>query len=148
MRPSTHAETVAVDRAHTWHPFTQMADWCADAQDPIVLVSGEGALLRDDRGREYVDGNSSIWTNLHGHNHPRLNAAIARQLEKVAHTSFLGFTHPGASALAEELVQLWPPGAFQRVFFSDDGSTAVEVALKMAAQYWQIIGETDRRKFV
>jgi adenosylmethionine-8-amino-7-oxononanoate aminotransferase len=139
---------IAADKAHTWHPFTQMDLWCAPDHEPLVLVSGEGARLRDSAGREYIDGNSSIWTNLHGHRHPRIDAAIRAQLDRVAHTSFLGFTNPLAPQLASELVQLWPEGTLTRVFFSDDGSTAVEVALKIAAQYWQLIGEPKRRNFV
>ncbi len=138
---------IASDKRHLWHPFTQMRDWCAPGHEPLVLVSGEGAMLRDSEGREYVDGNSSIWTNIHGHNHPAINAAIRTQLERVAHTSFLGFTNPPAIELAEELVKIAPPG-LSRVFYSDDGSTAIEVALKMAAQFWQLSGQPQRRKFV
>jgi adenosylmethionine-8-amino-7-oxononanoate aminotransferase len=144
----THNTLVAADRAHAWHPFTHMAEWCAPEHDPLMLVSGEGALLRDSLGREYVDGNSSIWTNLHGHRHPRLDAALQGQLGRVAHTSFLGFSNPPAAQLAKELVEFWPPGTLSRVFFSDDGSTAVEVALKIAAQYWQQSGAPRRQKFV
>ncbi len=109
---------------------------------------GEGALLHDSEGREYIDGNSSIWTNLHGHRHPKIDAAIRAQLDRVAHTSFLGFTHPPAAELARELVALWPPDSLTRVFFSDDGSTAIEVALKMAAQFWQQSGYPERTRFV
>ena len=87
-----------LDRAYVWHPFTQMRDWLK--RDPIVIASGRGAVLRDTRGREYLDGNSSIWTNLHGHNHPKINSAIQRQLKKVAHTSALGLAN--ASLLAEK----------------------------------------------
>jgi adenosylmethionine-8-amino-7-oxononanoate aminotransferase len=140
--------TGARDKAHLWHPFTQHRDWGAPDYDPLVLVSGEGALLRDSAGREYLDGNSSIWTNLHGHRHPRIDAAIREQLDRVAHTSFLGFTHPPAAQLARELVALWPAGTLTRVFFSDNGSTAIEVALKMAAQFWQQSGQPERTRFV
>ncbi len=131
---------IALDKAHGWHPFTQMRDWCAPGHDPLVIVHGSGSVLRDSLGREYLDGNSSIWTNLHGHNHPRINAAIARQLAAFAHVSFLGLTHPLAAELAAKLVGLWPPGTLTRVFFSDDGSTAIEAALRMAAQYWELCG--------
>jgi len=141
-------ETAAADQAHAWHPFTQHADWCALGHEPLVLVEGEGAVLRDSAGREYLDGNSSIWTNLHGHRHPRIDAAIRAQLDRVAHTSFLGFTHPPAAQLARELVALWPTDSLTRVFFSDDGSTAIEVALKMAAQFWQQSGQPQRTHFV
>ena len=129
---------VDADRRHQWHPFTQMRDWCAPEHEPPVIVSGHGATLRDSRGREYLDGNSSIWTNLHGHRHPRLDAAVARQLEQFAHCSFLGLTHPGAIELGAALVGLFPPDTLTRVFYSDDGSTAIEAALRMARQYWQL----------
>jgi len=140
--------TVALDKAHLWHPFTQQREWNAPEHEPLVLVEGQGALLRDDQGREYIDGNSSIWTNLHGHRHPKIDAAIRVQLDQVAHTSFLGFTHPQAAELARALVALWPAGTLTRVFFSDDGSTAIEVALKMAAQFWQQSGQPERTRFV
>ena len=142
------AGTITADKAHTWHPFTPMEAWCAPEHEPLVLVSGEGALLRDSEGREYLDGNSSIWTNLHGHRHPKIDAAIRAQLDRVAHTSFLGFTHPLAAQLAQELVALWPAETLTRVFFSDDGSTAIEVALKMALQFWRQSGQPERRAFV
>src|SRR5271169_3922849 len=92
-----------LDRKFVWHPFTQMRDWLK--QEPIVITSGKGAMLRDVRGREYLDANSSIWTNLHGHNHPKINAAIARQLKKIAHSSALGFANQPASILAGKLIQ-------------------------------------------
>ncbi len=145
------------EKRHLWHPFTPMREWNAPEHEPLVLVEGEGAVLRDRHGREYLDGNSSIWTNLHGHRHPRLDAALREQLGKVAHTSFLGFTNPLAIRLARELVALWQPvggggekseGTLTRVFFSDDGSTAIEAALKMAIQCRQHRGETRRTRFV
>jgi adenosylmethionine-8-amino-7-oxononanoate aminotransferase len=111
-----------LDHRFVWHPFTQMRDWLK--KEPIVITSGKGAILRDVNGKEYLDANSSIWTNLHGHNHPRINAAIRDQLERVAHTSFLGYANPRAAELAEALVGLWRPNTLTRVFFSDDGSTA------------------------
>ncbi len=141
---------LALDRQFAWHPFTPISEWL-DAgfqPEPPVIVSGEGAMLRDSRGHEYIDGNSSIWTNLHGHNHPRLNAAIVAQLGKIAHSSFLGATHPAAVELARELVALWPAGTLNRVFFSDDGSTAIESALRMARQFHQFSGAPERRAFV
>jgi len=139
---------VAWDKAHTWHPFTQMKDWCAAEHEPIVLVGGEGAILRDSRGREYLDGNSSIWTNIHGHAHPAITRAIRKQLDRVAHVSFLGTTNAPAAELARRLVSLFPPDSLTRVFFSDDGSTAIEAALKMAVQFWQLSGCPERRRFV
>jgi adenosylmethionine-8-amino-7-oxononanoate aminotransferase len=125
-----------------------MREWCAPEHEPLMLVSGKGAVLRDSEGREYLDGNSSIWTNLHGHRHPKIDAAIRAQLRRVAHTSFLGFTNPPAAQLAAELIALFPRSTLSRVFFSDDGSTAIEVAAKMALQYWRQRGRPERRVFV
>src|SRR6184192_2357955 len=129
---------ITADKKFVWHPFTDMRDWCATDFEPVVLVEGRGAILRDSRGREYIDGNSSIWTNIHGHNHPHINAAIRAQLARVAHTSFLGFTNPAAIELAEAIVDLFPDTSLKRVFFSDDGSTGIEVALRVADQYWRL----------
>ncbi len=138
-----------LDHAHVWHPFTQMRDWLK--REPVVITSGKGAVLRDIHGKEYLDANSSIWTNLHGHQHPKINAAIARQLKKISHSSALGFANEPASLLAAELVRSaehcsasWRRdscGAMLRAphlnkaFFSDDGSTALEVALKLAYEF-------------
>ena len=135
------------DKRYVWHPFTSMGEWCAPDHEPIVLVEGEGAMVRDSRGREYIDGNSSIWTNVHGHNHPRINAAIREQLERVAHTSFLGTTNPPAIKLAREIVNLFPQEKFGRVFYSDDGSTGIEAALRIVSQYWKLKG-SKRRIFI
>ena len=129
---------IEADKRFVWHPFTDMREWCAAEHEPLVLVEGRGALLRDSRGREYIDGNSSIWTNIHGHNHPHINAAIRRQLSRVAHTSFLGFTNPAAIELAHAIVALFPDTPLNKVFFSDDGSTGIEVALRVADQYWRL----------
>src|SRR5882762_2401967 len=96
-----------LDHRYIWHPFTQMQEWLA--REPIIIVEGEGAVLRDAHGREYLDANSSIWTNLHGHNHPKLNAAIQRQLKKIAHSSALGLANEPASLLAEKLVKVANP---------------------------------------
>lgn len=141
-------DLVRGDKRHLWHPFTQMQDWCAPAHEPLVLVGGEGAVVRDSRGREYIDGNASIWTNLHGHNHPTINAAIRRQLERTAHTSFLGATNPLAIDLGRRLIGMFPGDKLTRVFYSDDGSTAIEVAVKMAIQFRQLQGEPERNRFV
>jgi len=138
MAEWTTEELIEADKRLVWHPFTNMREWCAAEHEPLVLVEGRGALLRDSKGREYIDGNSSIWTNIHGHNHPHINAAIRRQLSRVAHTSFLGFTNPAAVELARAIVALFPEGSLGRVFFSDDGSTGVEVALRVADQYWRL----------
>jgi adenosylmethionine-8-amino-7-oxononanoate aminotransferase len=131
-------ELIAADKRFVWHPFTDMREWCAQEHEPLILVEGQGAVLRDSRGHEYIDGNSSIWTNIHGHNHPHINAAIRRQLDRVAHTSFLGFTNPPAIELAQAIVGLFPDKSLSRVFFSDDGSTGIEVALRIADQYWRL----------
>lgn len=136
-----------LDKAHLWHPFTQMREWCAPDHDPVVLVEGHGSVLVDSEGRQYLDGNSSIWTNIHGHSHPTIVAAIRDQAGKLAHSSFLGFTNEPAIRLAEKLVSLFPPDTLTRVFYSDDGSTAVEVALKMAVQYHQLCGHPERSRF-
>lgn len=136
-----------LDKAHFWHPFTPMRDWCAPGHDPVVIARGEGAWLWDTEGRRYLDGNSSIWTNIHGHNHPAINAAIREQLDRVAHCSALGLTNEPAIRLAAALAGAFPPGTLTRVFYSDDGSTAMECACKMALQYWQLAGRPERRVF-
>ena len=141
----TTAELQLLDQTHLWHPFTPMAEWCAPGYQPLVLERGQGVWLYDTEGRRYFDGNSSIWTNLHGHCHPVLTAAIREQLDRVAHVSFLGATHEPAVRLAAELVRLFPAGTLTRVFFSDDGSTAVECALRQAWQYWEWMGQPHRR---
>src|SRR6266852_4865493 len=138
---------IAVDKKFVWHPFTDMRDWGAADFEPLVLVEGRGAILRDSRGHEYIGGNSSIWTNIHGHNHPHINAAIRAQLAQVAHTSFLGFTNPAAIELAEAIVDLFQPNSLTRVFYSDDGSTGIEVALRIADQYWRL-KNSRRHQFV
>jgi len=128
-----------LDHKFVWHPFTQMRDWLR--REPIVITSGRGAVLRDVRGKEYLDANSSIWTNLHGHNHPKINGSIQRQLKKISHSSALGFANEPASLLAEKLIQVANPKPqasnpkLAKVFFSDDGSTALEVALKLAYEF-------------
>jgi adenosylmethionine-8-amino-7-oxononanoate aminotransferase len=140
------AAAKAADLLYVWHPFTQMAAWLA--REPLLLVRGDGAWLFDESGNRYLDGNSSIWTNLHGHNHPRINAAVKAQLDRVAHTSLLGFANEPAALLAQRLVELVPETGLRKVFFSDNGSTGVEVALKMALQYFQQNGEPHRHGFI
>ena len=142
------------DHRYLWHPFTQMKDWLAE--EPVIIESAEGAVLRDTEGREYLDANSSIWTNLHGHRHPKITQAIKDQLDKIAHSSFLGLSNAPAIELAEKLIGLTAnlsggkptPHRLTRVFYSDDGSTAMEVAIKMALQYWQHRKQGRRTKFV
>ncbi len=133
-----------LDQQYLWHPFTPMRPWCASDHTPLLLVEGHGCTLRDQFGTEYLDGNASIWTNAHGHTHPAINAAIIEQLGKVAHTSFLGFTHEPAIRLAKELVDLLPGGKITRAFFTDNGSTAIESAVRMALQYWKQNGRPER----
>jgi adenosylmethionine-8-amino-7-oxononanoate aminotransferase len=139
---------IEADKAHCWHPFTRQAEWCASEHEPLVLTRGEGAWLWDAEGRRYFDGNSSIWTNIHGHSHPHIVAAIRAQLERVAHTSFLGCTHPGAVELAGRLCAFFPNNSLARVFFSDNGSTAIECALKMAVQYRLQTNAPERNGFI
>src|SRR5882757_5143379 len=132
-------QSAQLDRKFVWHPFTQMRDWLK--HEPVVIASGKGTVLRDVRGKKYLDANSSIWTNLHGHQHPKINAAITRQLKKISHSSALGFANEPASLLAANLVKAAnqkPETRNQKrnkVFFSDDGSTAMEVALKLAYEF-------------
>ncbi len=137
---------LAADKAHCWHPFTRQDDWVVG--EPLVLVDGDGIWLTDSEGRRYIDGNASIWTNVHGHNHPVINAAITEQLGKVAHTSFLGFANPRASELAERLCAFFPENTLERVFYSDDGSTAVECAVKMEIQFRLQSGAPERTEFI
>jgi len=139
---------VEIDKQHCWHPFTQQEEWTSAEHNPVMIESGEGVWLRDTEGNSYIDGNSSIWTNIHGHNHPVLNQAITDQLEKIAHSSFLGFGHPLASELASKLVGFFPDSDLNRVFYSDNGSTAVECAMKMALQFRLQNGESERTEFI
>ena len=136
------------DKSYLWHPFTVMSAWCSDDYEPLVIHKGEGVHVFDDLGNQYIDGNSSIWTNLHGHNEKRINAAINEQLKKVSHVSFLGTTNEPAILLAEKLVHLFPQNSLNRVFYTDDGSTSIECAMKMAIQYYQIINQPLKNKFI
>jgi adenosylmethionine---8-amino-7-oxononanoate aminotransferase len=142
-----------LDRKFVWHPFTQMRDWIK--RKPIVIASGQGAVLRDVHGREYLDANSSIWTNLHGHQNLKINAAVSRQLKKIAHSSALGFANEPASLLAEQLVKAANSKSktqnpkLTKIFFSDDGSTAMEVALKLAYEFSRrTCGKKSQPKFL
>jgi adenosylmethionine---8-amino-7-oxononanoate aminotransferase len=138
--PTDHAQ---LDRDHVWHPFTQQQAWCEE--EPLLIERAEGSHLIDSEGRRYIDGVSSLWCTVHGHRHPGLDAAIAAQLEKVAHSTMLGLSHPGATELAARLVEIAPPG-LSRVFYSESGSTAVEIALKMAFQFQQQRGGQHARR--
>jgi len=140
---------IAADKAHCWHPFTRQDDWVMG--EPLVLTEAKGVWLTDSEGRRYIDGNSSIWTNIHGHAHPAINAAIKEQLDRVSHTSYLGFANPKASELAERLCAFFPEKTLERVFFSDDGSTAVECAVKMEIQFRLqsgVAGDAERTEFI
>ena len=128
---STHEQLRTWDRETVWHAFTQMRNY-----EPFIIEKAYGCTLVDIDGREFIDGVSSLWCNVHGHRHPQLNAAIHAQLDKVAHVTSLGMSNPTTICLARRLVDLAPTG-LEHVFFSDDGATAVEVALKMAFQYWR-----------
>jgi adenosylmethionine-8-amino-7-oxononanoate aminotransferase len=134
------------DKTYLWHPFTQQCDWEAEPQ--VVIERAEGSYLIDSAGKYYLDGVSSLWVNVHGHHRAEINRAIQAQLERVAHTTFLGLTHPPAIELAKRLVGI-APGRLQRVFYSDTGAAAVEIALKMAFQYWQQCAspQPDKTKF-
>src|SRR4051812_28645432 len=127
-----------------WHPFTQMRGW---QDDELSIERAEGTTLFDTAGNAYIDGVSSLWCNVHGHRHPHIDAAVRAQLDKVAHTTMLGLSHPGAEELGRRLIDIAPDG-LSRVFYSDNGSTAAEISLKMAFQYWQHRGEHARTKFV
>ncbi|MDH3718786.1 MAG: adenosylmethionine--8-amino-7-oxononanoate transaminase [Planctomycetota bacterium] len=130
----------AWDREHVWHAFTQMAEY-----EPLIIQRGDGCTLIDIDGNPYLDGVSSLWCNVHGHCHPRLNAAVRQQLDQIAHCTSLGMSHPATIQLARRLAQIAPPG-LNHVFFSSDGSSAVEVALKMAFQYWRQCAEPRPEK--
>ncbi len=134
-------DLVGADRSYLWHPFTQQAGW--SEEEPLVIERGEGTALIDTEGRRYIDGVSSLWCNVHGHRHPRIDAAVRDQLDRVAHSTMLGVTHEPGIELAARLVELAPAG-ISRVFYSESGSTATEIALKMAFQYWQQRGCDDR----
>lgn len=132
------------DRKYIWHPFTQMKDW--QTEDFPVIDRGEGCYLIDIEGQKYLDGVSSLWCSVFGHRVKEIDKAIKKQLEKIAHTTFLGLTHPMAIELAEKLIAIAPKG-LARVFYSDSGSEAMEIALKMAYQYWQQRGQPQKKKF-
>ena len=133
------------DLAHFWHPFTQMAEYAQ--RDPLIIERGEGVYLIDVQGRRYIDGVSSLWVNVHGHNHPKINRAIKEQLEKIAHSTTLGISNVPAILLARKLAEITPHG-LTRVFFSDTGACAMEIAIKMAYHFWQNLGDTKRKRFV
>ncbi|MBI2817045.1 MAG: adenosylmethionine--8-amino-7-oxononanoate transaminase [Acidobacteria bacterium] len=133
------------DHAYVWHPFTQMQEWLSE--EPLIIERAEGNYLYDVQGRCYFDGVSSLWCNVHGHGRRELVEAIRNQLDAVAHTTMLGLVNIPATTLAKRLIELAPAG-LQRVFYSDSGATAVEIALKMAFEYWQLRGDSNRTLYV
>jgi len=133
------------DQEHLWHPFTQMQGF--RAEDPLLINRAEGIYLYDIQGNRYLDGVSSLWANLHGHRRRELDRALVAQLEQVAHSTLLGIAHPPAIVLARRLVEIAPAG-LNKVFFSDNGSTAVEVALKVAFQFWRNRGQSRKQRFL
>jgi adenosylmethionine-8-amino-7-oxononanoate aminotransferase len=143
---TSRSEIVALDKRRVWHPYTEMGSYIAETE-PLVIARGEGSRLFDVDGRSFLDANSSWWVAALGHNHPRLVAALRRQTEALCHCSLAGITHPEAAHLAEELCQIAPRG-LERVFFSDNGSTAVEVAIKLAVQFAAQNGARARNRFV
>src|ERR1044071_1976690 len=133
------------DKKFLWHPFTQQFLW--EKTPTLIIESGRGAYLKDIHGRTYLDGVSSLWVNLVGHRHPVITGAIRKQLSKISHSTFLGLSHKPAIELGRELIHLAPRG-LSRVFYSDNGATAVEVALKMAFQYWIEKEDKPRDEFL
>jgi adenosylmethionine-8-amino-7-oxononanoate aminotransferase len=144
IRPSS-AELAAWDQQYLWHPFTQMRDWLAEP--PLIIERGEGNYLVDTEGRRYLDGVSSLWCNVHGHRKRELDEALKAQCDRIAHSTMLGLTNVPATLLAKRLVEL-TPAPLTRVFYSDAGATAVEIALKLALQYWQLREQPQRTRFV
>jgi len=142
----TPAQLVALDHQHIWHPFTPMSAWF-EKPDPLIITHGRDEYLYDIHGRRYIDGVSSLWCNIHGHCRTELDDALRGQIEKVAHTTLLGACNVPSILLAQALVNVAPPGLV-KVFYSDNGSTAVEVAVKMAFQYWRNLGRTEKTTFL
>lgn len=138
-------ELAMLDRRYLWHPFTQQQGW--QAEDAPIIDSAQGCVLTDTDGRAYIDGVSSLWCNVHGHGHQTINAAIRKQLDSVAHTTMLGLSHEPSIILAKRLIEIAPAG-LSRVFYSDSGSTATEIAVKIAYQYWQQAGQPERKHFI
>ena len=135
----------AWDKKYVWHPFTQMQEWC---QEPILVIEkAKGSYLTDTKGRKYLDGISSLWCNVHGHRVPRIDNALKKQINRVSHSTFLGLSNVPAVELSRELIGIAPKG-LKRVFYSDSGSEAVEIALKMAYQYWQHQGKNGKKTFL
>ena len=133
------------DKQYLWHPFTPMKDWLKD--DPLIIERAQGCYLIDTQGQRYLDGVSSLWVNVHGHRHPKIDQAIKKQIGQLSHSTLLGLSNRPAIELAKKLIEIAPKG-LEKVFYSDNGSTAVEVAIKMAYQYWQNIGQRKKTTIV
>jgi adenosylmethionine-8-amino-7-oxononanoate aminotransferase len=136
-----HEKLKQLDHTYLWHPFTQMQEWMAE--EPCIISRADGHFLFDVQGKKYLDGVSSLWCNVHGHRKKEIDDAIKDQLERIGHSTFLGLSHVPGIQLAEKLIGIAPAG-LKRVFYSDSGATAVEIALKMAVQYWQLRGDSQR----
>jgi adenosylmethionine-8-amino-7-oxononanoate aminotransferase len=136
---------IRLDRQHVWHPFTQMKQWLAG--DPLVITDAQGMYLIDSEGRRYLDGVSSLWCNVHGHCVPQIDQAIRRQLDRVAHTTMLGLASEPAILMADRLMRLVPAG-LSKIFYSDSGATATEIAFKLAVQYWHNLGRGEKNEFI
>jgi adenosylmethionine-8-amino-7-oxononanoate aminotransferase len=143
--PYTTEQLKSLDKQFLWHPFTHMKQWMQE--EPLVITAADGMELIDSDGNRYLDGVSSLWCNVHGHRVPEIDAAIRAQLEKVAHTTMLGLASEPAILLAERLIKIAPPG-LAKVFYSDAGATATEIAFKLAAQYWFNIGRPEKCEFI
>lgn len=143
MDAKTHQRLKDLDRSLVWHPFTQMQEYIAE--EPLIIERGEASYLIDADGRRYLDGVSSLWVNVHGHRRDEINAAIKEQLDKISHSTLLGLANVPSIELAEKLLQV-APSNLKKVFYSDSGATAVEIALKMAFQYWQQQGGSNAKK--
>ncbi|MCK5581698.1 MAG: adenosylmethionine--8-amino-7-oxononanoate transaminase [Candidatus Omnitrophica bacterium] len=134
-------QEVAWDKKYLWHPFTQMQDWLKE--EPVIIDEAAGCYLKDINGKKYLDGVSSLWVNVHGHRHKTIDAAIKKQIDKLGHSTLLGLSNTPAVTLAKKLVEI-TPGGLDKVFYSDNGSTSVEIAVKMAYQYWQNAGKKEK----
>ena len=145
MRQLATDDLRRLDKQHLWHPFTPMKLWMES--EPLVIVAAEGMHLIDSDGNRYLDGVSSLWCNVHGHRVPEIDAAIRAQLDRVAHTTMLGLASEPAILLADRLMKL-VPRSLTKVFYSDAGATATEVAFKLAAQYWYNVGRGEKTEFV
>ena len=139
------SKLIKLDRQFVWHPFTQMREWAET--DPLIIERAQGNYLIDTEGKRYLDGVSSLWVNVHGHRRPEIDRAIKAQLDKIAHSTLLGLGNGPSIELAQRLVRIAPKG-LKKVFYSDNGSTAVEIALKMAFQYWEQTGKPEKKQYI